>query len=232
VRTSRRDQARTGFTRPLEIVAKEPGVRAAVLVDGDGETVDWSGSIDGFEARIAAAHLRLLLAEASSFRALGRHRTLVVRADAATFAVHALEEGYALVLVLRRRRSISASALSAFEHAVAAEAGWATPLDAVPRHRAVVETCAGSPRRPARVQVAGRWVDATVLGHRAPDTWRVRLETGVETTLLRTSRRSWWSQDALADLVALTPTPPAPGVAFEKSSSPTLIRVDSMGPGA
>ena len=41
------------------LVARSPGARAAVLVDSEGETVDYAGEADAFELRILAAHMTI-----------------------------------------------------------------------------------------------------------------------------------------------------------------------------
>src|ERR1700730_10328586 len=65
--TPPRDQEASTFAAILnDLVVRLPGAFAAALVDGEGETVDYGGKVDPFDAKINAAHWRLVLAELSS----------------------------------------------------------------------------------------------------------------------------------------------------------------------
>jgi len=64
----RRDQAPSSFAPTLGRLCTSAGVVGAVLVDSDGEAVDYAGRVDSFEIRVAAAEWRIILARLSRSR--------------------------------------------------------------------------------------------------------------------------------------------------------------------
>jgi hypothetical protein len=186
-----------------------PGARGAALVDSEGETVDYSGRGNPYEMRVAAAHFRILLDEARGQASLGDVRSIVARAARASYAVHALPDGYALVIRFARGagfRGLS-RAIPVCIQWLAHEAGW--PAAWSPWHAVdVVSDERGTPRvaRMSRVTAAAAADAGTpmeVLGrYRAalPErekAWRVRLPTGVELTLVLESTGFWYVDEPL-----------------------------------
>jgi hypothetical protein len=193
-------------------VARVPGARAAALVDAEGETVDYAGSIDPFELRLAAAHWRLVLDEASAQRSMTSAENITIRASRRSYLISVLPDGYALVTVLVRGAGFSGTkrALAVCASALSEEAGWtwdglATPplwfsldvvADAKLRPRGVR---LGSTVRPLEIigsLVAGVRGAANLrrFGERA---WRVRFDSGVEAMLVRERGGAWYADEPL-----------------------------------
>lgn len=200
-----------------------PGARGAALVDGDGETVDYSGRGNPYEMRVAAAHFRILLDQARGQASLGDVRTIVARAARASFAVHALPEGYALVIHFARGAGFRGvtRAIPVCIQWLAEEAGW--PPARSPWHAVdVVVDERGTPRvaRMSRVtdevgadagtpvEVLGRYRAALPEREKA---WRVRLPSGVELTLVHESSGFWYVDEPLIVRGSQDfPSPPQP----------------------
>jgi hypothetical protein len=220
-----RDQHESAFAAILaDLVARVPGARAAALVDRDGETVDYAGRGSPYELRVAAAHFRIVLDEAIGQKSLSAVRSLVVRAARASFAVHSLPDGYALVLWLARGAGFRglARAVPVCTRSLAAEAGWTPassewhPMDVVSdaRHapravRAARPRGAHGPEPELPVEILGRY-RATLPQHERA--WRVRVPTGVEFTLVRESGGFWYADEPLTARAPPTQRPrPHPG---------------------
>ena len=197
-----------------DLVARIPGAFAAVLVDLEGEAVDYTGQVDPFELKLAAAHWQIVLAEltgAIARQGLGLPRSLVVRGARRTFVVHALPEGYALVVLLGRRAGFAAvhRAFSICERALAVEARWqlARPRAAHGRPTLdwyAVDVKTNRARRPVHIRAHG--VDGTiehdieVLGSvmglvPRERGFRVRTPGGIEFTLVREPGGLWYADD-------------------------------------
>lgn len=210
IRPSRRPPARdmdvTTFAKILgDLLTRVPGAFASALVDLGGETVDYAGVGDPFDVKVAAAHVRILLNDLEELGALGVPQWIIVRGAKRSFVGRRLPEGYAVVVMLRRRAGFTASerAFAACERALAAEAGW-TPVDARPRWfpvRVQVDrrgrpTLVGSP--PVPVEVFG-----AVMGlPRRERGFRVRTSTGSELTLVREAGHAWYADEDLEALSA------------------------------
>ena len=127
-----RDTAPSTFAHILsDLIGRVPGALAAVLVDNDGEAMDYAGEVDPFALKLAGAHWQIVLAQAVRFfrsepaAAFGRMRSLVIRGASRSFLVHALPDDYVLVVLLRRRTFLSAErAYTVCERALSYEAGW------------------------------------------------------------------------------------------------------------
>jgi hypothetical protein len=125
-----RDIAPTPFTPILtDLVARLPGGLAAVLVDQEGETVDYAGDCEPYEIKVLGAHWRIvvdLVTESTGPRS-GALRLIAVRGRQKSVLVRPLPERYAVVVLLRRRAGFAPCerAFSSCEQALAAEAGWA-----------------------------------------------------------------------------------------------------------
>jgi predicted regulator of Ras-like GTPase activity (Roadblock/LC7/MglB family) len=231
-----RDQQETGFTSILTtLVARLPGVRAAAMVDGDGETVDYAGLGDPFGVRVTAAHWRIVLEQASLQKELQSLRWLSVRGARDSYLVYALSHGYALVLTFTRAPGLVRwqRAVATCARALGQEAGWApvqsTEFLPVPpaawkalrRHLRgaewfPVEIVADERRRPRSVRIGDRLLALEILGTivshrerregpsahpiaaksaRSERAWRVRLEQGVEATLVREAGGAWYTDE-------------------------------------
>jgi hypothetical protein len=206
-----RDQRESAFTGILaDLVQRVPGARAAALVDGGGETVDYAGTGAPYETRVAAAHWRLVLESVREQAAFADVQSLVVRAHRASFIVHALPDGYALLVRLGRGAGFRGwqRALPACARRIGWEAGWPTAPGGAwfdvevfcdPAGRPCALTCDGVEDR---VEVIGRHRSDHALPEQA---WRVRLSSGAEATLVCESRRFWYSDEAPRGLVRTEP---------------------------
>jgi predicted regulator of Ras-like GTPase activity (Roadblock/LC7/MglB family) len=200
-----RDQHESAFAAILgDLVSRVPGARAAALVDRDGETVDYAGSRNPYDLKVAAAHLRIVLDQALAQRcmaqALGDTRRVVVRASRGSFVVQRLPETYALVLCLARGAGFRGltRAIPVCTRRLASEAGW--PPSPSPWHPVEVQIDARNAPRALRfgdredpLEVLGRFRTVLPEHERA---WRVRTFSGVEFTLVRESC-GFWYMDAL-----------------------------------
>jgi hypothetical protein len=195
-----RDQHESGFTAILAaLVSRIAGAKAAALVDRDGETVDYAGRLDPFSMRLAAAHWRLVLDQTAALTTLGATRWMALRAARVSFLVHALPEGYAIVVQLARAAGFVEwrRALSACVHALGREAGW--PDRGRPWFHVEVET--DGRRRPATLATAQGARPIEILGALAGGrpsrerAWRVRFASGVEATLVREPGGAWYSDE-------------------------------------
>jgi hypothetical protein len=219
---SSRDQHESAFASILRLlVARVPGARAAALVDCLGETVDYAGGTSPFELRIAAAYWRIVLVEAEAQRSLDGLRWIAVRAAKRSYLVCALPDGYALMVALTR-----AAGFVGWERAVAtcaralgeeAGLGW---MGAVRAPWFPIDVVADTQRRPRAVRMGGRVHPLEILGTLVPDAsveggrtvagalrrergWRVRLDSGVEATVIREPGGAWYA-DELLDRVTKT----------------------------
>jgi hypothetical protein len=184
-----------------DALARIPGAYATALVDTEGETVDYAGASDPYDVKIAAAYLRISLHELEAMTALGAPRWLTVRGARKSLVARMLEDGYALVVLLRRRAGFTASqrAFAACARELAREAGWAHAENGPIWHPIAVEIDRrGRPRRLGR-----RSLPVEVLGSVAglppkERGYRVRTEEGSELTLIREAG-NWWYSDERAD---------------------------------
>ena len=194
-----RDTEPTPFTPILQALLEAiPGAHAATLVDGEGETVDYTWRGDPFDLRVAAAHLQLMLQDIERFNGLGAARWVTVRGRHKSIAATVLPEGYALTLTLRSRSAfaLSTRALRVCIRALANEAGWKLP----PGDRSWFAASVTTDRRGRPVRV-GAETDVEVLGalvglSRRERGFRVRTVNGAEFMLVREACGQWYA-DAL-----------------------------------
>lgn len=211
-----RDQRESAFSEILGgLVPRVPGARAAALVDSLGETVDYAGRRAPYDVRVAAAHLRIVLFAAQALKPLEGVKWCAVRASRGGYLVHALPEGYALVLVFVRGAGLAGwqRAVAACGRALASEAGW-PKVDSWCEPWFAVDVIPDGRRRPRSLRVAGRVRTLEIVGvlasrpnhatrasgarpSAAAKGWRVRLETGAETTLIREPGGAWYSDESL-----------------------------------
>ncbi|MBL8613162.1 MAG: hypothetical protein JNL38_37830 [Myxococcales bacterium] len=180
-----------------DLVARLPGAYAAALVDWEGETVDYTGHVDPFDVKVAAAELGLVLVTLKGQATLGDPSWIVVRGRARSLLVHAMPEGYAITVLLRRRAGFTASrrAFAVTQQALAKEADW--PLTEAPWFPVEVRSERG---RPVRVthkgEAHGVDVLGTVMGLQPRERgFRVRTDTGNEITLVREAGDWWYADD-------------------------------------
>ncbi len=198
-----RDQAASAFSTILLRLVDGTDAVSAMLVDVAGETVDYAGSGQPFDLKVAAAEWRLVLCalEACSIAPWRRTTEIYFRARDRSFAVFALSDGYALVLELQPRAfDVSSRALAEVSRELEEEGGLR--LECVPRDeerwaRIEVRTDPRDHRRPEGVWVEGGWVDVDVLGHyrlgRREVGYRARLASGAEITLIREPLGRWYA---------------------------------------
>jgi hypothetical protein len=198
-----RDQNESAFSTILnELVQRVRGSLAAVLVDGQGESVDYGGVIDPFASRLAGAHWQIVLSETFPAPSPGRS-WLAVGTLRRSYIACVLPEGYALVVILART-----AAFARWDRAVAVciadlctEAGWTgMPL---PEWFAVDVVCLPD-GRPHAIRVDDGFGGLEILGVVATDLdprergWRVRLKTGAETTLVREAWGHWYADEPVS----------------------------------
>jgi hypothetical protein len=194
----------------IDLILRLPGAYACALVDLGGETVDYAGVVNPFDVKVAAAHLRIILNDLDEYGALGRPRWVVLRGEKRSFVARSLPEGYALVVMLRRRAGFTASAraYAACERELAAEAGWGRlhqgpawfPIDVEVDRRG----------RPTRIKRGGASVTVEVFGSvmgmpQNEQGFRARTATGSELTVVREAGNTWYADE---DLLALSPRQP------------------------
>jgi hypothetical protein len=192
----------TPFTAILEqALARIPGAYASALVDTGGETVDYAGLADPFDVKVAAAHLRICLHQLHEYGALGEPRWIVVRGAKKSIMTRALADGYALVVLLRKRAGFTASrrAFAACARALAAEAGWSFREEDPIWYPVDVES--DKRGRPKRVGEYPVDVLGAVMGlPHAERGYRVRTEAGTELTLVREPRNCWYADEQVDQL--------------------------------
>lgn len=205
-----RDMEDTLFTATLrELWEVEPAILAAVFVDDEGETVDYCSALPAYDARVAGAHLRVVMDRVRAFaRRLGGGHPSSVEVTGAQrdFVVRALGEGYALVVVLEAR-GITQSLLGAVEDAVEKlrrEAGITPPTwdPVAPGLRVATRRATGWPfapsafveggRRHRIADVLGRWEEGGGLAGDRLVCFRVRTESDDELTLAYDATEQRW----------------------------------------
>lgn len=220
-----RDQEESAFASILaDLVARVPGARAAALVDRGGETVDYAGRGNPYAVRVAAAHFRLVLDEATAQRSLAAANSFVVRAARASFVVRLLADGYALVLCLSRGAGFRglARAVPASVYRLAREAGW--KQEATSWH--AVDVLVDDHLRPCSLRIGGLEAPLEIFGRfraalpRHERAWRVRVQTGIELTLVRESGGFWYSDE----VVGLRRCRPSKNKSFDYLRPVTTVR--------
>jgi len=210
-----RDENPTAFTRILErLLELEPAVLGAVLVDNEGEAVDYAGGLTTFYTKVAGAYLRIALDQISSSdpfpsgttpsrMTLGRPTQLLVRCVRRSFVVRALPDGYALVMVLKRQRfDISRRALTIVERELFEEAEWPLPAQKGPVwHPVQVETSWRDRRRPLRLLAGSTWqrveVLGSVVGLGRERGYRCHVRSLAEFTLVREPAGVWYADEPI-----------------------------------
>lgn len=200
---SPRDQESTPFSQILVDLCAATGARCAALVDAEGETVDYGGHGEPFDIRILAAEWRLVLQHSGEAAHLSPLRAFVIRARHKSFHIEALPEGYALVIQLARRSSgASNRALCEARKRLCAEAGFKDEDRSRGGWSQVPVQEATGIKRPESVRLSGKELGVTVLGRVAQGeesqreySYRVRLESGEERTLVREAFGHWYVEE-------------------------------------
>ena len=200
-----RDMDATVFTVILaDLIARIPGAHAAALVDRDGEAVDYAGDLSPFDIKVAAAHFRIVLSEIGEVELLSEPRHVVIRGQHRSFILRALTQEYAVVIVLRPWAGFApcTRAFAVFERALIAEAGIGRPHDG-PLWRPIVVECDARARPRALAEVGAPSLQrlevlGAVMGlKRGERGFRVRVTTGLETTVIREPGGAWYAEDAI-----------------------------------
>ena len=187
----------------LDFIARVPGAVGAVLVDVDGEAVDYAGKMDAFDLKLAGAHWQIILRDLHDVllrRGAGSPLSLAVRGERRSFISHPLPDGYTLVLVLGRRAGFAPStrAFAVCERALSEEAGWPRPKGATLWFSATVAENRSA--RPTRIAVGAMEQKLEIVGRVAglaprERGWRVRLQEGAELTLVREPGGFWYADE-------------------------------------
>jgi hypothetical protein len=205
-----RDQHASAFGAALLRLCDSTGAVGAALVDAEGETVDYAGSLSPFDIKVAAAECVILLALLREAKTAPMRETqgLLVRAANKSFFVQSLADGYAIVLeLLRHAFGVSPRAVQEAVRELCGEAGLAVPaaLESQKERwcRVDVRCDDVSPKRPRAIWLAGGWTPLEVLGRWTAGLgsreigFRARLANGAELTLVREPLGRWYSDAAL-----------------------------------
>ncbi len=203
-----RDQDTTPFTEILQrLLDLDHCADAAVLVDSQGEAVDYAGTLPVFYTKISGAYLRIILDELMQRlpKNVGVPQDLIIRGSRRSFLVRRLPDGYALIVVLRRQAfRVSPRALAISERALSREAGWPAPRQVGPAWYPVeVATGLANRRRPLRMRIGSEWqgieVLGSVVGLGRDRGYRCRLRSGAELTLVREPAGTWYTDEQIDD---------------------------------
>jgi len=199
-----RDMGESAFTLILrDVLPRIPGAVAAALVDRDGEAVDYAGPIDPFEVKVAGAHFRIVLEDIARQPAFGVARTVVCLGTKGSILARGLPDGYALVVLLKRRAGFAKCerALMACERALAMEAAW--PIAPKGPVWVAVHVDIDRRRRPTRVRTANTSSELEVLGAlmglgKGERGFRIRLApSGHEVNLVHEAGGGWYVDERL-----------------------------------
>jgi predicted regulator of Ras-like GTPase activity (Roadblock/LC7/MglB family) len=205
-----RDQAESAFTAILRRLWDQlPSLQSAAFVDVEGECIDYISRLDPFEAKVAAAHMHMLLGiVARSFERLDFGRTFAIEIDAEAreFWVQRVAEDYVLVVLCTsggdRSQRETAIVLACAEFRD--EVGMQPPPWERSRRRLSVrvrpatgwtyapETYSDGGVRVTITDVIGRWTEAGGLLGDELVCFRVRTEEGRELTLVHDPDGDGW----------------------------------------
>jgi hypothetical protein len=202
-----REQDTTPFNTILLRLCDATPALGAALVDFQGETVDFAGTLDPFDIKVAAAEWRLVLdlVHASKFWSWSQANQLLARGARHSFAVVPLGDGYAIVAQLQRHAfGLSERAVAEAARGLCREAGieLAARGDAAQWARVEVRTTADDARRPDAIWLDGRWSSVVILGrYREQELppgevgYRVRIAAETDVSLIREPLGVWYADD-------------------------------------
>lgn len=207
---SPREELPTAFTPILrQLWQSSPEVWVAAVADMEGECVDYVTSLDPYEAKVNAAHGRVLVAgaEQEAPGSWGELQIVEIRGEVRELWARRIDEEYTLVLVFgigAHRLSLQRAVRRAVEQ-FRSEAGMATPTwepASLPLYVELREA-RGLPHAPVAYALEGERIEvAHVLGwwperERGPSSerlcFRVHTESGEELTLVHDVVRDGWS---------------------------------------
>lgn len=201
-----RDQGISAFSAILGRLCDATGAVAVALVDGEGETVDYTGSLVPYAVKVMAAEMALVLRQVQAARSavLASASSLLVRGTLGSFWLQPLTLNYALMLQLPRRSfGVSVRALAEAVHEICAEAQLPLPAHFVAERWARIEVQEHRTRRPSALWMNGKWSTVEVLGQWLEQTgsrrelgYRARVASGEEVTLVREKRGLWFVDDS------------------------------------
>jgi hypothetical protein len=179
---------------------------AVALVDDEGETVDYTGSLVPYTIKVMAAELALVLRQVQNARnpVLASTSSVSVRGRQGSFWLQPLTLNYALVLQLPKRSfGVSLRAVAEAVHEICNEAQLPIPPWFAEERWARVEVQELRSRRPTALWMNGKWSGVEVLGQlqqrsrsRREVGYRARVATGEEVTLVREKRGLWFVDDS------------------------------------
>lgn len=201
-----RDQHVSAFGATLIRLCDALPAIGAALVDSEGETVDYAGTVDPFDIKVAAAECRILLSTLRASRVPHWNEASEIRLRGArkSFYIYALAEGYAVVMqLLPHAFNVSRRALAEAARELCAEGGLQLPTEFARERdmwwRVEVRCDDADLRRPSALWVDGTWCGVEVIGLYAEDLspresgYRARLESGAEITLVREPLGRWYA---------------------------------------
>ena len=202
-----RDQDVTRFAATLGRLCDALPALGASLVDGEGETVDYAGSMTPFDIKVAAAEWQIVLdlVRSTAFDPWRSSRQISVRARRKSFAMFPLTEGYALIVCLPYAAfHLSHRATNEAIREVCEEAQLEVPRQYHNEFWLRVDVRESPPprRRPRAVWMKNQWKDVIVLGRchgllEREIGFRVRFDSGLEATLVRERFGRWYSDHVL-----------------------------------
>ena len=206
-----RDITASAFTPILRrLWMASRSVLAVCFVDHDGECVDYCSSIDPFDAKVAGAHMRIVMVEAATAMARTPHGKLLVLhvvGDSRELIAARVGPEYTLVVVLSEGGAVRAVS-EMLERTVAelrVEAGIdQSMLVPIPGDLIAIETRAarGWPYAPAAIveagkrtiisAVLGRWTEGGAVTGGDLVCFRVTTSEGEELTLAHEPKTGRW----------------------------------------
>lgn len=205
-----RDQLETAFTPILRRAwGSIPTSLAVAFVDTEGECIDYVSSVEPYEAKVAAAHMLVLMDQLLASRrklALGEPMLLEVACEQRELWARRVSEEYMLVALLGtgfdrvQVRSVLAEASREFRDEVGLPAPTWEPLHGV--LEVFVRPAVGWDYAPAAYRengvrvgitdVLGRWTEPGGVGGDELVCFRVRTEEGQELTLVHDPDIDGW----------------------------------------
>jgi len=202
-----RDQQTTPFNTILLRLCDATPALGAALVDFQGETVDFAGTLDPFDIKVAAAEWRIVLdlVHASKVWSWPQARQLLVRGARQSFAIVPLGEGYAVVAQMQRHSfGLSERAVAEAVRGLSREAGIPLTEQSGDVHwaRVDVRTREGDARRPEAIWMGGHWSPVVILGRYREEElppgevgFRVRIAAETDASLIREPLGVWYADD-------------------------------------